>query len=64
MTLKMTLTRPDLRTDSPSTSPTSAEDPLKLEELSAVDNSHEIWESDPDQQNVMKKMWRKIRKQK
>lgn len=64
MTLKMTLTRPDLRTDSPSTSPTSAEDPLKLEELSAVDNSHETWESDPDQQNVMRKMWRKIRKQK
>lgn len=64
MTMKMTLTRPDLRTDSPSTSPTSAEDPLKLEELPPADYCPQIWDSDSDQQNVMKKMWRKLRKQK
>ena len=65
MTLKMTLTRPDLRTDSPSTSPTSAEDPLKLEELPPADYCPQIWDSDSDhQQNVMKKMWRRLRKQK
>lgn len=62
MTLKMTLTRPDLRTDSPSASPTSAEDPLKLADLPPA--SPQIWDSDLEDQNVMKKMWRKLRKQK
>lgn len=65
MTLKMTLTRPDLRTDSPSASPTSAEDPLKLEELPPVDVSPQTWDDfDSDQHNVVKKMWRKLRKPK
>lgn len=66
MTLKMTLTRPDLRTtESPSTSPTSAEDPLKLDDLPTGDYCPEIWDADSDhEQNVMKKMWRKLRKQK
>lgn len=64
MTLKMTLTRPDLRTDSPSASPTSAEDPLKLDELPPADTNPQTWDWDSDQQNVMKKMWRKLRKQK
>ena len=62
MTLKMTLTRPDLRTDSPSASPTSAEDPLKLADLPPT--SPQIWDTDLEDQNVMKKMWRKLRKQK
>lgn len=62
MTLKMTLTRPDLRTDSPSASPTSAEDPLKLADLPPA--SPQIWDTDLEDQNVMKKMWRKLRKQK
>lgn len=67
MTLKMTLTRPDLREQSsPSVSPTSAEDPLKPEELPPVTDSYpDIWdESDSEQQNVMKKMWRRLRKPK
>lgn len=67
MTLKMTLTRPDLREQSsPSVSPTSAEDPLKPEELPPVADSYpDIWdESDSEQQNVMKKMWRRLRKPK
>ena len=62
MTLKMTLTRPELRTDSPSTSPTSVEDPLKPADLSPA--SPQIWDTDLEDQNVMKKMWRKLRKQK
>lgn len=66
MTLKMTLTRPDLREESsPSESPTSAEDLLKPEELPPVaDSNPDIWESDSEQQNVMRKMWRKLRKPK
>ena len=67
MTLKMTLTRPDLREQSsPSVSPTSAEDPLRPEELPPVADSYpDIWdESDSEQQNVMKKMWRRLRKPK
>ncbi|KAI9927315.1 hypothetical protein ASPWEDRAFT_303367 [Aspergillus wentii DTO 134E9] len=62
MTLKMTLTRPDLRTESPSVSPSSAEDPLKLADLPPASSSPYTWELDTDDQSIMKKMWRKFRK--
>ncbi|CAI7664106.1 unnamed protein product [Penicillium glandicola] len=64
MTLKMTLTRPDLRTDSP-TPPASSkekEDPLRLAELPPADHTHSIWDSDLDEQGMVKKMWRKLRR--
>ncbi|KAJ6004053.1 hypothetical protein N7499_000118 [Penicillium canescens] len=62
MTLKMTLTRPDLRTDSPTPSQSSKEDPLRLAELPPADRTQSIWDSDLDEQGMMKKMWRKLRR--
>jgi hypothetical protein len=63
MTLKMTLTRPDLRTDSP-TPPASKEkeDPLRLAALPPADRSQSIWDSDLDEQGMVRKMWRKLRR--
>lgn len=63
MTLKMTLTRPDLRTESPAPSQSSPkEDPLQLAALPPADRNQHIWDSDLDDQGVMKKMWRKLRR--
>jgi hypothetical protein len=64
MTLKMTLTRPDLRNDSPtsSTSSKEKEDPLRLAELPPPDRTQSIWDDDPDGQGMVKKMWRRIRR--
>lgn len=63
MTLKMTLTRPDLRTESPTPSQSSPqEDPLQLAALPPADRNQHIWDSDLDGQGVMKKMWRKLRR--
>ncbi|EKV11577.1 putative vacuolar protein sorting protein [Penicillium digitatum] len=63
MTLKMTLTRPDLRTNSPTPSASSKgkEDPLRLAELPPADRSQSIWDSDLDDQGMVRKMWRKLR---
>jgi hypothetical protein len=61
MTLKMTLTRPDLRTESPTPSQKSRqEDPLQLAALPPADRSQHIWDSDLDEQGMVKKMWRKL----
>ncbi|KAE8158173.1 hypothetical protein BDV40DRAFT_304462 [Aspergillus tamarii] len=57
MTLKMTLTRPDLRT----TVPPPRVDPQRLP---LEDSGSHIWEYSEDGQGLMKKMWRKFRKQK
>ncbi|OGM40005.1 putative vacuolar protein sorting protein [Aspergillus bombycis] len=57
MTLKMTLTRPDLRT----TVPPPRVDPLKLP---LEDSGSHLWGSSEDEQGLMRKMWRKFRKQK
>ncbi|KAF9889488.1 hypothetical protein FE257_007197 [Aspergillus nanangensis] len=65
MTLKMTLTRPDLRTESPEP-PSPAADPLKLEDLPSGGSGSPLWDaekSETGEQGLMKKMWRKIRKQ-
>ncbi|KAL4887902.1 hypothetical protein BDV59DRAFT_189730 [Aspergillus ambiguus] len=64
MTLKMTLTRPDLRTDSGTPSP-PAMDPLKPTEISsgASDGGMEPWETDRNDHSLMKKVWRRIRGQ-
>lgn len=62
MTLKMTLTRPDLRTESPTPSQSSQpEDPLQLAALPPPDRSQQIWD-DLDDQGMVKKMWRKLRR--
>ncbi|KAL2819881.1 hypothetical protein BDW59DRAFT_120212 [Aspergillus cavernicola] len=63
MTLRMTLTRPDLRADSCRT-PTSVTDPTNPLQLSLADDNSEFWEQDTDDQNLMKKMWRKLRRRK
>jgi hypothetical protein len=63
MTLKMTLTRPDLRTESPASSQQSRqedEDPLQLAALPPADRSQHIWDSDLDEAGMVKKMWRKL----
>ncbi|KAF3481928.1 mucin [Arthroderma uncinatum] len=61
MTLKMTLTRPDLRSSdllsSPKTS-TCEEDPLKLADLPVVDEKATVWDK-PEKCSV-KSVWRKI----
>ncbi|KAJ5609879.1 hypothetical protein N7528_009145 [Penicillium herquei] len=61
MTLKMTLTRPDLRTESPTSSP-SSEDPLRLAALPPADRNQHLWDDLDDEQGVVKKMWRKLRR--
>lgn len=66
MTLKMTLTRPDLRTtDSFTTSPRVKDfddDPLKLADLPPVDENCHPWDSSSGERGMVKKMWRKIRR--
>ncbi|PGG97750.1 hypothetical protein AJ79_09102 [Helicocarpus griseus UAMH5409] len=66
MTLKMTLTRADLRISdsagnvSPSFS--DPDDPLRLAELPAVDENNPVWDTPVEDKSMVKKMWRKIRK--
>ncbi|KAL3456671.1 hypothetical protein BJX64DRAFT_37296 [Aspergillus heterothallicus] len=63
MTLRMTLTRPDLRDDSCPTPP-STTNPADSLNLSLVDDNSEFWEQDLNNQSLMKKMWRKFRRRK
>ncbi|OAX81302.1 hypothetical protein ACJ72_04356 [Emergomyces africanus] len=64
MTLKMTLTRPDLRTadSTGNLSPSLSDigDSLRLAELPVVDENHAIWNSPPEDTGTMRKMWRKL----
>lgn len=64
MTLKMTLTRPDLRNDSPTSSTSSKDqkDPLRLAELPPPDRTQLLWSDDLDEQGMVKKMWRRLRR--
>jgi hypothetical protein len=61
MTLKMTLTRPDLREESPTPSATP-DDPLRLAELPPADRTQQIWDDLDEEQGVVRKMWRKLRR--
>jgi hypothetical protein len=63
MTLRMTLTRPDLR-DGSCPTPTSTTDPSGSLPLSLVDDNSAFWVQDADDQSLMKKMWRKFRRRK
>lgn len=56
MTLRMTLTRPDLRDDSCLTPTTTTE------QLPLTHDISEFWDQDTNDQNVMKRMWRKFRR--
>ncbi|KAF7713411.1 Uncharacterized protein PECH_001581 [Penicillium ucsense] len=63
MTLKMTLTRPDLRTESPTPSTGRAsEDPLRLADLPPPDRTRMIWDQDEEDHGVVRKMWRRLRR--
>lgn len=63
MTLKMTLTRPDLRTadEAGPYGHDRHDDPLRLAELPPADTSCNIWDDIPEERGVVKKMWRKLR---
>ena len=61
MTLHMTLTRPDLRTDAEvREAPAKTADPLKLSELPISDERHPIWDSVPEDGSKIKKFWKKL----
>lgn len=68
MTLKMTLTRADLRTaesDSDRTSGVSErerEDPLRLADLPPVGEQRPVWDELEESSGVMKKMWSKLKR--
>jgi hypothetical protein len=63
MTLKMTLTRADLRTTG-STSPlsTDKDDPLKLADLPPVTENYQGWDSPIGETGLVRRMWRKFRR--
>jgi hypothetical protein len=61
MTLHMTLTRPDLRTDTEvRVAPAKNADPLKLSDLPISDERHPIWDSVPEDGSKVKKFWKKL----
>lgn len=67
MTLKMTLTRADLRTDVESSSVRTSDvseehdDPLRLADLPPVGGHGPVWD-EPGQGGVVKKMWSKLKR--
>lgn len=58
MTLRMTLTRPDLRAEEPQIYDTS-DDPFALEDLPPIKNAEDIWD-DPPKEGMVKKLWHKM----
>ena len=61
MTLHMTLTRPDLRTEAElRPEPVKNVDPLKLSDFPISDERHPIWGSVPEDRSKMKKLWKKL----
>lgn len=59
MTLHMTLTRPDLRTDT-EINLAPADDPFKLSELPISDDKRPIWDSALDDRSRMRKLWKRL----
>jgi hypothetical protein len=60
MTLRMTLTRPDLRADENLLYP-KGEDPLALDDLPPTMEGGDIWDRlGPKEDNMMKKLWRRV----
>lgn len=64
MTLRMTLTRPDLRQDDDHFEAIygskGEDDPLALEQLPPLVSGNDIWDSLPVREGVVKKLWQKV----
>ncbi len=61
MTLRMTLTRPDLRADEKALyANTTGDDPLALEHLPPTKKEAKIWDQLPKEGGTWKKFWRKM----
>ena len=61
MTLRMTLTRPDLRADEKALyAHTTGDDPLALEHLPPTKKEADIWDTLPKDRGVVRRFWRKV----
>ncbi|KAL9137763.1 MAG: hypothetical protein Q9175_001036 [Cornicularia normoerica] len=61
MTLRMTLTRPDLRADEKALyASTTGDDPLALEHLPPTKKEADIWDQRPKERGALKKFWRRV----
>ena len=61
MTLRMTLTRPELRADEKVLyANTTGDDPLALEHLPPMKNEADIWDQLPKERGTLKKIWSRI----
>lgn len=61
MTLRMTLTRPELRADEKALyANTTGDDPLALEHLPPTKKESDIWDQLPKERNTLKKFWRRV----
>ena len=63
MTLKMTLTRPDLRSESPTAASFRDNDSLKPASLRQVDTAPQVGSPSIREPGLVKKLWRKVRRQ-
>ncbi|PKY00187.1 hypothetical protein P168DRAFT_307800 [Aspergillus campestris IBT 28561] len=63
MTLKMTLTRPDLRSESPTAASFRDNDSLKPASLRQVDTAPQVGSPGTREPGLVKKIWRKVRRQ-
>ena len=59
MTLRMTLTRPDLRAHESVQYP-KGDDPLALQQLPSVTQGRDIWDTPSKNGGVVRKLWRKV----
>ncbi|KAL8709245.1 MAG: hypothetical protein Q9220_005988 [cf. Caloplaca sp. 1 TL-2023] len=60
MTLRMTLTRPDLRASEDLLYASSDTDPLALEQLPPMNTRSDLWEQRKDNKGTVKKLWRRV----
>ena len=61
MTLRMTLTRPELRADEKALyANTTGDDPLALEHLPPTKNEADIWDQLPKERGTLKRIWRRV----
>lgn len=61
MTLRMTLTRPDLRADEKALyANTTGDDPLALEHLPPTKKEADIWDQLPKERGTLKKFWKRV----
>ena len=61
MTLRMTLTRPDLRADEKALyENTTGDDPLALEQLPPTMKEADIWHQLPKERGTLKKFWKRV----